>query len=299
MTIAATIILLSVNIFVSNADENKSATDKVVAAKVVSPPAQVSQQKKEPQTKWHLVWEDNFNGNTFDSKYWSKISRGNVDWARHMSNYDGCYEVKDGQLILRGLRNEYLPDDKSPYLTGGLYTKGKVSFQDGRLEIRAKLGKAQGAWPAFWMLPAENIGWPHGGEIDIMERLNGNAFAYQSIHSTYTHILKMQKPPQSGKGEINPDDYNVYAVELNKDYLSFFINDKLTFTYPRIETDKEGQFPFDREFYLLLDMQLGGSWVGEVNPDDLPVEMKIDWVRFYKKEPPKNPPKEPKTENKK
>ena len=70
------------------------------------------------------------------------------------------------------------------------------------------------------------------------------------------------------------------------DSLVFFINDTHTFTYPRIETDKEGQFPFaHKEFYLLLDMQLGGSWVGGVNPADLPVQMEIDWVRFYRKVP--------------
>lgn len=69
------------------------------------------------------------------------------------------------------------------------------------------------------------------------------------------------------------------------DSLVFFINDNHTFTYPRIETDKEGQYPFsDGQFYLLLDMQLGGSWVGAVEPDDLPVEMEIDWVRFYQKQ---------------
>ncbi len=61
------------------------------------------------------------------------------------------------------------------------------------------------------------------------------------------------------------------------------MNDRRTFSYPRIETDKDGQFPFnDQEFYLLLDMQLGGNWVGEVDPPNgLPVEMYIDWVRFY------------------
>ncbi|GHU64212.1 hypothetical protein FACS1894160_4170 [Bacteroidia bacterium] len=82
---------------------------------------------------------------------------------------------------------------------------------------------------------------------------------------------------------IDPDGYNVYAVELYADSLSFDINGVHTFTYPRINTDKEGQFPFDRDFYLMLDMQLGGSWVGRIEPNDLPMEMWIDWVHFYKK----------------
>ena len=55
--------------------------------------------------------------------------------------------------------------------------------------------------------------------------------------------------------------------------------------YPRIETDKEGQFPFRPAFSIyLIDMQLGGSWVGAVDPKELPVEMYVDWVRFYQKE---------------
>jgi beta-glucanase (GH16 family) len=281
MTLLITIVLLSANMNALYAEESKLNTDK--KDKVISSAEQVLQKKKDSSSEWHLVWEENFDGDGIDSKRWSKIPRGNADWAKHMSDFDGCYQVKDGQLILRGLRNEYLPKDKSPYLTGGIYTKGKVNFSNGRLEIRAKLGNAQGAWPAFWMLPSENIGWPHGGEIDIMERLNNENFVHHTVHSKYTHILKIKKPPQSATGKINQDDYNVYAIEMNKDYLYFFVNNKHTFTYPRIETDKEGQFPFDREFYLLLDMQLGGEWVGKVKPEDLPVEMWIDWVRFYKK----------------
>ena len=138
--------------------------------------------------------------------------------------------------------------------------------------------------PAFWLLP-ENEGWPNGGEIDIMERLNNDTIAYQTVHSAYTYTLGIKdNPKQGGIGFINRDDYNVYSVEMYQDSLVFFINETRTFAYPRIETDKEGQFPFtDKKFYLLLDMQLGGSWVGAVDSSDLPVEMEIDWVRFYQK----------------
>ncbi len=65
------------------------------------------------------------------------------------------------------------------------------------------------------------------------------------------------------------------------DSLRLLINNVVTFTYPRIETELDGQFPFDAPFYLLIDMQLGGGWVGEVDPADVPVEMLIDRVRFY------------------
>ena len=97
-----------------------------------------------------------------------------------------------------------------------------------------------------------------------MERLNNDTIAYQTVHSAYTYTLGIKdNPKQGGIGFINRDDYNVYSVEMYQDSLVFFINETRTFAYPRIETDKEGQFPFtDKKFYLLLDMQLGGSWVG-------------------------------------
>ena len=65
--------------------------------------------------------------------------------------------------------------------------------------------------------------------------------------------------------------------------LVFAVNHRHTYTYPRIDTDKEGQFPFYQPYYLLIDMQLGGSWVGAVDPKELPVEMWVDWVKYYEK----------------
>jgi len=230
-----------------------------------------------------LQWEENFDGpTTFNANYWTKIPRGKSDWNRNMSDYDSLYAVRDGKLILRGIVNHNLPNDTAHFLTGGVYTKDKVSFGFGRWEIRAKLNGAKGAWPAFWLLP-QGCKWPEAGEIDIMEHLSYDSIAYQTVHSDYTHRLKIaNNPPHGATGKIDPNTYNTYAVEIYPDSLTFFINDKKTFTYPRIKTDKEGQFPFDKyQYYLLLDMQLGGSWVGAVKPEDLPVEMEIDWVRFY------------------
>ena len=248
--------------------------------------AKDTQQEKSPPG-WKLVWEENFDQDgKIDETVWSKIPRGGSDWNRHMSDYDALYDVKDGNLILRGMVNPGLPGDTAPFITGGIYTKDKKGFQHGRIEIKAKLGNAKGAWPAFWLLPFDNEGWPRGGEIDIMERLNSDAIAYQTVHSHYTVNLKQTEPKKGTTGPIHKDKYNVYAVELYPDQLVFSINSKETFIYPRIETDLEGQFPFDRPFYLLLDMQLGGQWVGEVEAKDLPVEMSIDWVRFYEKEEP-------------
>lgn len=239
------------------------------------------------QDKWKLVWEENFNQTDgFDSNYWSKIPRGTSPWQKYMSDYEGCYAMEDGNLVLLGLINNTCPQDTAPYITGGVFTKDKKGFREGKVSVKAKLQGAKGAWPAIWMLADDGTKWPDGGEIDIMERLNHDSIAYQTTHSYYTHVLNIKTvPPQGSTGPINPNDYNVYSVIIDKDSLTYLINDKVTYVYPRIETDQEGQFPFnDHPYYLLIDMQLGGDWVGPIDPADLPVSMKVDWVKFYERE---------------
>lgn len=234
--------------------------------------------------EWRLVWTEDFNQKiAFDPSIWSKIPRGTADWNNYMSSFDSCYAMQNGNLVLRGICNYTQKNDTAPYLTGGVYTKDKKLFTGGRVEVRAKLQAARGAWPAIWMLPNDAV-WPAGGEIDIMERLNFDSIAYQTVHSYYTYKLGFQDtPPHGGTNVINPKEYNVYSVDIYPDSLVFAVNHRHTFTYPRIETDKEGQFPFYQPYYLLIDMQLGGSWVGKVDPKDLPVEMWVDWVRYYEK----------------
>lgn len=240
------------------------------------------------QSEWNLVWEEEFDQSSLDTTTWSKIPRlpKNPEWRRFMTDDEACYDIQDGKLILRGIRNTNLEKDTAAYLTGGVYTKYKRAFFGGKLAIKAKLEGATGAWPAIWLKPFEEdkYPWPSGGEIDIMEHLNYDSIAYQTVHSNYTHHLNEKKnPPQGSFGKIDPAGYNVYAVEMYKDSLVFSINDVKTFTYPRIETEKEGQYPFVLPYYLMIDMQLGGAWVGSIDANDVPVEMKVDWVRYYQK----------------
>lgn len=233
--------------------------------------------------RYRLVWKEDFNGKHINEKFWTKIPRGKVDWNRHMSAESSLYEVSGGSLKLHGVINQGLaPQDTARFLTGGVYTHHKKTLSYGKVEVRAKIKGAQGAWPAIWMLPDEGI-WPDGGEIDIMERLNRDSIAYQTVHTYYTYVLnKSQNPPHGSTGRIDPDGYNVYAVEILPDSLVFSINGKQTFSYPRIKTTEKGQYPFGTPFYLLIDMQIEGSWVGSADPHQLPATMEIDWVKFYK-----------------
>lgn len=231
--------------------------------------------------KYKLLWQDNFKGKAFNSSSWTKIPRGNADWNRHMSDADSLYAVRKGKLVLRGVNNLTEKQDTARFITGGLYTKGKRTITYGKVEVRAKLGRAIGAWPAIWMLP-ENGNWPEGGEIDIMEHLNHDTVAYQTVHSYYTYVLKKDStPPHYATMNIDRDGFNTYAVEILPDELVFSVNGRRSFSYPRIQTADKGQYPFGTPYYLLIDMQIEGGWVGKADPRQLPVEMEIDWVKFY------------------
>lgn len=250
--------------------------------------------------KWELVWEENFDGTQLDTTVWSRTYRGTADWQNTQSLREDLLEVHDGMLVLWGIVNpnpvspEALVDgqitienDTAQYLTAGVASMNKHAFPaEGRIEVRARLQGARGAWPAIWLMPFERVDeWPHGGEIDMMERLNFDSIAYQTIHTHYTYDLKKDSiPPHYATIPINVDDFNIYAVEFHKDSVVLSTNGQRSFAYPRLddkEAEAEGQFPFIRPWFMLIDMQLGGKWVGEVDPKDLPIKMEIDWVRHY------------------
>lgn len=234
--------------------------------------------------KWKLVWQDEFESNSLDTSKWSKIPPNKADWGNYMSDDNRCYDFQDGKIYLRGIVNENNPEDARPFLTGGIYTKGKFAYQYGKIEIRAKLESAQGAWPAMWMLAEKNKygNYPKNGEIDIMEHINFEDIIYQTTHSYYTLELHQQdNPSHGGTAPFDKDEFQTFGMEWYPDKLVFTLNGTETFTYPRIEEVDPSQWPYDQPFYLMLDMQLEGSWVGKANPEDLPVQMIIDWVKVY------------------
>ena len=232
-----------------------------------------------------LSWHDEFDGNSLDDTAWSKIWRSQSDWAMHMSSHDTLYAIEDGDLVLRGVRNDFLPGDTASFLTGGVWSRYKKSFGLGRLEIRAKFDVAQGYWPAIWMLPQTHqaLNWPYGGEIDIMEHFDDRPAVSQTVHSHYTYNLgKGKLPPQTADAPYREGDYNVYAVELYEDSLVFFVNDTRTFRYPRFRKGVDGQFPFSQHnFFLILDAQLGRRGGPSIDTTCLPVELRVDYVRYY------------------
>lgn len=254
-----------------------SSGDDVIAdpQEPVTPPA--------PESPWELVWEDDFTAPTVDDNVWSRITEGTPDWKKYQSTDDRCYEKRQSSIVFKGIVNDDKDADPRDYLCGGLYTAGKKAFGPGRIEVRARMTQARGAWPAIWMMPfTSDKGWPHDGEIDIMEHLNFDRTVYQTLHSGYIDVDNHKSDPlysrQSPVAKV--DEYHVYGVDVTADKIVFHIDGVETLTYPRMEID--GQYPFFREWDLRIDMQLGGSWVGRIDPSQLPVEMEVDWVRYYR-----------------
>jgi beta-glucanase (GH16 family) len=242
------------------------------------------QKNEKKNSDLKLVWFDNFNGSKLDTTKWSKVPRNYHPWGKYMTNDERCYKLSKGKLYLSGIVNDNKTIDSSSYLTGGIYSKNKFAFQYGKIKIRAKLECAQGAWPAIWMLAEQDkFGkYPHNGEIDIMEHLNFDSVFYQTTHSYYTLDLKQtDHPPHGSVTKVDISKFNTYGLEWTADNLIFSLNGVKTFEYPRLEGVEPSQWPYNQPFYLIIDQQLGGNWVGVVDPKDLPVRMIIDYVKVY------------------
>ena len=235
--------------------------------------------------RYALIWHDEFDAGVLDTTVWSKIPRGKADWAVHMSPDERLYAFDKGNLVLRGMVNDFLPNDKAPFLTGGVWGKGKKTFGFGKIEVRAKFDVAQGFWPAIWMLPWTNhtLNWPQGGEIDIMEHFGESPYVNNTVHSHYTiNLGRRRRPPQVAYPNYNIGQYNTYGVERFQDSLVFFVNGRRSMNYPRFRKGNNGQFPFsEHDFYMILDAQIGHDGSPYIDTAKLPVELRVDYVRYY------------------
>ena len=239
------------------------------------------------KTKWKLAWSDEFAKPELDLTKWTRVKKGKADWNNMMSPRKDLLEIQDGILRLRGIVNKDEKTKKAqPFLTAGLTSAGKYDFTYGKVEIRARFQSAKGAWPALWMLRSNvRYGTPKTGEIDIMEHLNFDDAVYQTVHSYYTlKVNKKDNLKKHAKSRIVRDKWNTYGIIWDANKITFTVNGKSTFSYPRVPAKGAVQYPFNAPFYFILSMQVEGNWVGKPDPKDYPAFMEIDYVRVYQKE---------------
>ena len=219
---------------------------------------------------------------TPDPDVWTLCKPGSGNWCRYMSeSYDQAY-VEDGVLVLKGERVD------GKYKAGGLETTGKVSATHARWEICARFETAQGAWPAIWLMPEKQSeiyeGWPIGGEVDIMEQISNDEFVYQTLHSNYTYNLGIKNPNNTVTCPYNVGEFNTYAVDMTPEAIIFYVNGEQTLSYPNLHLTDEAekkQWPFDGEYYLIVNVAIGGegTWPGAIDDSQLPARMEIAWIR--------------------
>ena len=240
-------------------------------------------QEKSP---WTLAWMDDFDGPALDTAAWTRTPRGVNDWDNTMSLREDLLRFEDGQLVLRGLVNADTLADPSRIVTAGITSAGKRFFRLARFEVRARFNSARGFWPALWLMPQRDSATAGGdyAEIDIMEHLNADTLVYQTVHSAYSLAGHDETPPHYATASIDPAAWNVYATEVYPDSVCFYVNGNKTFTYPRIDNDIDpdrDQFPYaGLPFYFILSNQVGG-WVGPAAEEDLPTELRLDWVKVW------------------
>ena len=237
------------------------------------------------RSEYVLVFSDEFNkpdGTLPDSEVWTPCTRRpKVTWARFLSNSPKVAFIQDGNLVLRAIPNPDRLTDDVDMLTGGINSSQKFAFRYGRVECRALVNPFIGNFPAIWMMPKTALAWPKGGEIDIFEQINTEQKAYSTVHSAWTK----SHPDETHSGNVNlpMDRFHIYALEWEKDVLTFFADGKQVYQYKK-QNDSQAQWPFDKsDFYLILNQSVGdGTWAKM--PDVMHTyEMRIDWIRVYQK----------------
>jgi beta-glucanase (GH16 family) len=268
-----------------------------------SAPAQTSRSAGEP--KWILVWRDEFDGAAgrgVDTGSWQidstdGCSRGNCGWGNNEKEY---YSAAAENLALDGLGHLRIVARRAAaglncyygpcrYTSGKITTRGKVAARPGRVEARIKLPAGQGLWPAFWLLGADDppLPWPDCGELDIMENHGSNLQSTSSaIHGPGYFGNTPFVHATSGHGSF-AEDFHTFAVEWDSLRVRFFVDDSLHYTVERGDVERHGRWVFDKPFFMILNLAVGGTFDGDPKSDAiLPATMLVDYVRVYERRAP-------------
>ncbi len=234
--------------------------------------------------EYQLVWEDEFkNDGELDNTKWDYeigYIRNNEEqyYTKNLRNA----RIENGYLLLEAHMEEV---EGYNYSSGSITTSNMVAWQYGKIEVKAKLPKGVGIWPAIWMLGEnwQQVSWPKCGEIDIMEHVGFTKdTVYGTVHTeAYNHTIGTSV----GKGVFinNPyDEFHIYAVEWTDEKIDFLLDNTVYHSFKN-ENKTEAEWPFDQKFHLKLNIAVGGSWGGAQGIDDaiFPQQMMVDYVRIY------------------
>lgn len=261
-----------------------------------------------PPEEWKLVWNDEFDGkgknldtNGIDLDKWgyqlgTGAQYGLDGWGNNEQQYylQDNISVKNGLLTITAKEESH---DGKPYTSGRLYTEQTFSQTYGKFEARIKMPAGEGLegiWPAFWMMPkdSEYGVWAASGELDIMEargRVVDSIGGAVHFGKNWPNNVYTANDYHFAEGE-NITDFHVYGLEWEPGELRWYVDGELFQKVSNWNSWGAGQpakyafpAPFDKPFYMILNMAVGGNFDGGLIPDSsmLPAEMLVDYVRVY------------------
>ena len=236
-----------------------------------------------------LAWADEFNAGSLNTTDWSFENGdgcpGNCGWGNSELEYytnrpDNLF-FQDGKMIIEAKKENYFGKN---YTSSKILTRGKKVFKFGRIDIRAKLPKGKGIWPAFWLLPQDNVygGWPTSGELDMMEMIG---------HQPSTTYGTLHFGPGPGSTQLGGnytlpsglfnDEFHVFSIIWKQDQIQWLV-DGVAYSTHTVAEFGSNTYPFNENFFLIFNMAVGGNWPG--SPDAttyLPQWLIVDYIRVY------------------
>jgi hypothetical protein len=225
-----------------------------------------------------LVWEDDFNTDGApDATNWT-YDLGDGGWGNgEVQTYTNSAEnakVLDGSLIITAKA-----DGSGGYTSARLKSQGLRKFTYGRIEVRAKLPASAGTWPAIWMLGSNftTVGWPTCGEIDIMEQTGAN----KDITLGTVHWYNTTTNGNASYGENTAvadasSDFHLYTVEWSDTSIKIYLDDVNFF-----QMANDSTLPFNADFFMILNIAMGGTLGGDIDPSFTEDTMEIDYVKVF------------------
>jgi beta-glucanase (GH16 family) len=244
------------------------------------------------------VWHDEFDGPagaSFDSTKWV-AETGGQGFGNQERQF---YTTRVENVALDGAGHLVITARAEPpssayecwygtcrYTSARLRTKGLFEQTYGRFEARIRVPRGQGLWPAFWMLGADidAVGWPQSGEIDIMEHIGREpAVVHGTLHGPgYAGAEGIGQADTLARGGY-ADDFHIFAVVWEPEEIRWYVDGRQYHRMTPADLPRGTEWVFDHDFFLLLNVAVGGSWPGDPDASTtFPQQMVVDYVRVYR-----------------
>lgn len=237
-----------------------------------------------------LVFSDEFDKDgPVDTTKWNfQLGYYNPSETQYYTTQNAWCE--DSKLIIEARNDSLVIDGKLiPVTSSRLNTKGKAAWKYGYVEIRAKIPSFLGSFPALWMGPQEKIygsgpASTDSGEIDIMEHIGWDPEKmFFTAHSNkYNPVNGVQMHREAVLPDCT-DGFHVYGLRHTPKQLIWYYDGKPIYTLNKEKNADWTTWPFDNEFYLIMNLAIGGGWAGKKGIDlsALPARMEVDYVRVF------------------